>query len=597
MNLMYRSDIKHSGEEGLVICMDIGTTHSTVSFVYLYKGEYPMIRLVTRWPGQESASGDAKIPTIIAYQNGIVQAIGAEAIEYRDDSDYEMAHWFKLHLHPDTMKESGLPPPYGSPPNSTSAFDIPALPTGVDLRKVYSDFIQYLYNHTRSFFIESMPNGDSIWMRLQSKFVVIFCHPNGWDVSQQAFLSQSIIQAGVIPEDNVDTRIEFVTEGDASVHYAVAYTPAMSWMRPNRKFVVVDAGGSTIDSNLYECKSVNPLKLMEVCRSECVQAGGIYVDRAVECILKEKLATSTTYGTEEMIGIMLQTKRLFGGDLSSNVIRFGRTQDNDRAHGIIKGRITLTSAEIESTFNGPVTRIVESSQKLLQGHDVQHLLLVGGFGESPYLRQKITNAFSPQRTQVIILEQSSKKAAVEGGAIWYMKHLVSSRAARFPIGMKLQISYDHKLAEHRERAAQKSVEADGSTRIPGFQVLIDRNTSLTQGWQYRLCVIRPWSHLPKSIGKYKKGIYVWEGEGMPHWPSDRQGREFPQMRMLCTIEANLKDMKSAVKMKKGPQGPYWELEFYVIIHFGATSMRAWMEWEEKKSVRKGPATILPGMMF
>jgi hypothetical protein len=169
------------------------------------------------------------------------------------------------------MKESDLPPTYGSSTNQHSPFEIPPLPTGVDLRKVYSDFIKYLYDHARRFFTESTPNGENIWNRLQSKIIVIFCHPNGWDVSQQSFLSECAVKAGIIRKEDVDDRVNFVTEGEASVHYSLAYTPSSAWLQPNRMFVVVDAGGSTIDSNLYECKSLDPLKLEEVRRCECIQ--------------------------------------------------------------------------------------------------------------------------------------------------------------------------------------------------------------------------------------------------------------------------------------------------------------------------------------
>jgi hypothetical protein len=131
--------------------------------------------------------------------------------------------------------------------------------------------MRYLYDHTRQFFADSMPNGENIWNRLESRITFIFCHPNGWDVSQQSFLSQSAIESGVISEQDTENRVEFVTEGEASVHYAVAYTPSMSWLKVNQKFMVVDAGGSTIDSNLYLCKSTNPLRLQEVQRSECIQ--------------------------------------------------------------------------------------------------------------------------------------------------------------------------------------------------------------------------------------------------------------------------------------------------------------------------------------
>ncbi|PVF93796.1 hypothetical protein CPB86DRAFT_87059 [Serendipita vermifera] len=69
------------------------------------------------------------------------------------------------------------------------------------------------------------------------------------------------------------------------------------------------------------------------------------------------------------------------------------------------------------------------------------------------------------------------------------------------------------------------------------------------------------------------------------------------MRRLCTVEADLTDMISALQMNVGPNGEYWQLRFDVIVQLGATSMRSWTEWEEQGSRHKGPATLLPGMIF
>jgi hypothetical protein len=48
------------------------------------------------------------------------------------------------------------------------------------------------------------------------------------------------------------------------------------------------------------------------------------------------------------------------------VIHFGRNSDNDREHGILKGKLTLNNEEIASTFNDSVKRTVQSCQKILQ---------------------------------------------------------------------------------------------------------------------------------------------------------------------------------------------------------------------------------------
>ncbi|CAG8731709.1 5640_t:CDS:1, partial [Acaulospora colombiana] len=176
-----------------------------------------------------------------------------------DDEDYEIATWFKvcriyfyhgndliaikqLHLHPESMKVSDLPPSYGSL-EEFSQIEIPELPQNTTLSQIYSEFIQYLYTMTKKFFKETLPNGQNVWGRLESSIVMIFCIPNGWDISQQAFIREAVINTGLVSQSNADERIEFITEGEASVHYVLAHTSGMRWLEEKTMFTVIDAGG------------------------------------------------------------------------------------------------------------------------------------------------------------------------------------------------------------------------------------------------------------------------------------------------------------------------------------------------------------------
>lgn len=56
-----------------------------------------------RFPAQEQVGGDAKIPSILYYdQSGTVRAVGAEAlqeniIEQAEEGDWVKAEWYVLH--------------------------------------------------------------------------------------------------------------------------------------------------------------------------------------------------------------------------------------------------------------------------------------------------------------------------------------------------------------------------------------------------------------------------------------------------------------------------------------------------------------------
>jgi len=79
---------------------------------------------------------------------------------------------------------------------------------------------------------------------------------------------------------------------------------------------------------LYECKETTPkLILEEVCASECVQAGSVFIDRAAQQMFKAKLQGGL-FGDDAYIQVILgefekRTKRKFDGTQASSIIKFG----------------------------------------------------------------------------------------------------------------------------------------------------------------------------------------------------------------------------------------------------------------------------------
>jgi hypothetical protein len=90
-----------------------------------------------------------------------------------------------------------------------------ALPPNVDLLKVYSNFLRYLFDHTRTYLCEH--TGSDPWLELGNQFEVILTHPNDWNVIQQRFLEKAVIAAELIPANAVKTRLHFLKESLASI--------------------------------------------------------------------------------------------------------------------------------------------------------------------------------------------------------------------------------------------------------------------------------------------------------------------------------------------------------------------------------------------
>lgn len=592
------SDKRYSGEEKLIISLDIGCTHTAVSFTHAYPGSKIDIKMVTRWPGQPEASGDSKVPTISAYKKGKPIAFGAEAREYIGDKDYEIAKWFKLHLHPDEIaKLDDQPPPYNA---STNELEIPPLPRGVSLKSVYVEFVNYVFEATRLHFEDSTPNGKEIWSRLISSAAVVFAIPNGWDTIQHEFLKEVAVDAGLFQNsDDVEQRIEFVTESEAAVHYVLHETNHATWIHPGTEFAVVDCGGSTIDSTIYRCKATEPkLELEEVAISECVQAGGVYVDGAAQGMLKSKLANSK-YGGDDIIADMLdafeqRTKRLFDGQQESNIITFGSRRDNDRDFGIIQGRLTLGKSEVASTFSFPIEKVLNSCKTLLKNRKVYHLLLVGGFGESPYLRRRLKEALNSLDVEVYSIEQPAKKAAAEGATVWFIKQYVTAHTARYTIASVIMKSFTPAKEDHWARRQLAFVSADGNTRLHGgIHTLIKKGATLAQGDEMVEPQRQGWDAPPLSTSTLISPLYSWAGDPGSRWLTNEQGVLYSQASRLCTLEASCADMVPELCKGVGDVS-YWRLDYDLVLTFTGTRLRARLKWTDKDGkTQYGPVKIVP----
>jgi ethanolamine utilization protein EutQ (cupin superfamily) len=149
-------------------------------------------------------------------------------------------------------------------------FQIPPLPTGVTIERVYADLMRYLMEETQRFFGATTANGVEIWKRVRDTIVIVLATPNVWGMREQSTLRKAAIMAELVTEENAGHLLQFMTEAEASVHYALAQDQH-DWLKEGTIFGVIDCGGSTVDTTIYRCESRSPLGLTETCPNESVQ--------------------------------------------------------------------------------------------------------------------------------------------------------------------------------------------------------------------------------------------------------------------------------------------------------------------------------------
>ena len=161
------------------------------------------------------------------------------------------------------------------------------LPKGKTIVDVFSDFMRYLFDSTKTLFISTDPNAERRWNSVADGIELVLTHPNGWGGPQQSQLRTAAVRAGIVPDTQEGhSRVHFVTEGEASFHFCATHIRAgknlkvwhylyrlllrcLTQQQLGDKVLVVDAGGGTIDISSYAVLDNGPLQVEELFQPKC----------------------------------------------------------------------------------------------------------------------------------------------------------------------------------------------------------------------------------------------------------------------------------------------------------------------------------------
>ena len=175
------------------------------------------------------------------------------------------------------------------PPEDLKKYMSKNLPKGKTIVDVFSDFMRYLFDSTKTLFISSDQIGEHRWNSVSDNIELILTHPNGWGGPQQSQLRTAAVQANIIPDTQEGrARVHFVTEGEASFNFCATQTQAgenlkvwhpwhylpsapcsLTSTQHGDTVLVVDAGGGTIDISSYVVSDTEPLQVEELFQPSC----------------------------------------------------------------------------------------------------------------------------------------------------------------------------------------------------------------------------------------------------------------------------------------------------------------------------------------
>ncbi|EFI28066.1 hypothetical protein CC1G_14092 [Coprinopsis cinerea okayama7 len=580
----------HGSTRALVIAFDVGTTFSGVSYSVLDPGAVPEIRTVTRFPSQDQVGGDSKIPTIVYYdREDKVVAVGAEAVRegiqgVAEEGGWVKAEWFKLHLRPAQMA-AGL---------ADQESQLPCLPPNKTAVQIFADFLRYLRDCTKQYIQETEANGESLWESLEGSIHYVITHPNGWEGYQQSQLRSSAVLAGLIPEsEEGNSRVSFVTEGEASLHFCVLNGLAETVTTDGNAILIVDAGGGTIDLSAYR-HVAEKQEFEETIAPQCYFQGSVFVTTRAQEHLKSLLEGSKFADDVEHIVQRFdkRTKLAFRDDTQVQFIQFGSVRENDPSLDIRSGQLKLKGSTVAEFFEPSISCIQAAIGKACteSQHPISTVILVGGFAASDWLYMKLEERLKEKGLKLWRPDRHVNKAVSDGGVSFYLDNLVKARVSKAMYGVTCYVTYNPKNPEHEQRKDKIEVhETTGETILwDAFDTILPKNQRVTETQEFR----RGYSFIFKTQEEkveLKEEIIRYDGTlDKPLW-IEKDSSDFVN---VCSVVAEVVAPEYKKQVNPSTSEPYWELDIDIVVLFGLTELKAQVCWKENGIEQRSPATII-----
>ncbi|KAF9526174.1 hypothetical protein CPB83DRAFT_885041 [Crepidotus variabilis] len=303
--------------------------------------EIQLIKL--NFPGQETTAEASNIPTVIYYDSrGKVKAVGAEATQ---EGKHEIAleeQWIKADSECSICAQNSVTPQI-------------SLTSSLHFRWAKRSLTSLLIS-SGIFFIAPQPIYKIPTTALWNTFMTstqnpntasdggihfILSHPNGWEGKEKTQMREAAGKAGLIFDTaESQKRISFVTEGEASLHFAMQ-NDLLSDIKEGEGIAMVDAGGRRKEKQgkqLFEESQSRGPTLMEAC--------SLQLQRRLSSMVY-MLADSAYFDDLEHITSCFDktTKVRFRNDQDLQFIKFGSSRDNDANVGIRFGQIKLPGTD------------------------------------------------------------------------------------------------------------------------------------------------------------------------------------------------------------------------------------------------------------
>ncbi|KAG2179930.1 hypothetical protein INT43_003717, partial [Umbelopsis isabellina] len=430
-----QSDFK---QYAVVIAIDFGTTYSGCSYAF---AEDQVIQDITKWHKENSAY--PKTPTLLLYRNRNRRlqnwGNGARLAALTPNmKDMTLLKCFKLHLSDHNV--------YG---------EVPALTVGdqeLDPITPIEDYLREFHTYVLGELQKGFASNYSA-----ERFRYCLTVPAIWSDRAKSLMREAAIRAGIITRDDPIERLMLISEPEAASLYCENSISSCN-LRHSDKFMIVDAGGGTVDLIVYEIEhldSTRPRTLKELTSGHGGLCGSVYIDENMRKLLRSKLRrylkSIPACALEQMMDQFVQMiKPSFDGQEMSylQLPASAGCEQTDESIGLEDGVFHLTATELNEKVFMPVTNQVLAliNQQLEQTQAyINAIFLVGGFGSSDYLYTLVEKRFQ-DRVKNIYSAPRGELAVLHGAVMHALNPTkVTSKIARRTYGVMTRMKFEEGL--------------------------------------------------------------------------------------------------------------------------------------------------------
>jgi molecular chaperone DnaK (HSP70) len=345
--------------------------------------------------------------------------------------------------------------------------------------------------------------------------------PAIWTDEGKGFMRHAAVEAGLIADKDSASLI-LALEPEAAC--LATEQDTRGFLSVNDKFLVLDCGGGTVDITMHKCLSKTPFRLEEIARPEGGDWGSTYVDESFVTFVGEMLGSpallaqlrksphhldlmklweevkcAASPANADPCNISMAAINEVSAELSEWKLRDAIIKYNaahPAAHLELRGRsgLRMPAAFVASLFEPTFRFITAKLEELVKKHRFAHVVLVGGFGSSDLLLDRVRQTVNSHSANAAckVVRPLRPAIAVEYGAVLFgfSQTSFASRISRFAYGIAYNHELDTSIPQHQGLAPDRARPAGlaAAAKLTSYRRHhSDRRSKLCEGCVQALC--------------------------------------------------------------------------------------------------------------